>query len=138
MLRQSVAVSAVMLLALPGLAWALEEIETVSPERAAELGMIVRAKAAGAAAVGVELEFPTTGELTKFARVELSMREGKKTLFFTELKEEKSPAGHTIVRFLTDRSRVPQITLRVVTQDGLSRVARELAMKDFVDLGKAR
>jgi hypothetical protein len=138
MFRQFLVVWAVILVAVPGVAWGLEEIATLTPEEAAKAGMIVRAQASGPEAVGVQLELPTKGELQHFARVELSIRDGKKTVLFTTLKEERSPEGHVTVGFVLARSLLPQCTLRVVTQDGLSRIAREMAMKDFVDLGKLR
>lgn len=133
------AVSAVLLVALPTLASALEEIESVTPQRATELGMIVRAEAAGPEAVQVELEFPTTGELKGFRRVELKIEEGEKAIFSATLKEETSASGHVIVRFYADRARIPQFELKVVTVgDALSRVGHVLALKDFVDLQKVR
>ena len=91
---QSVAVSAVLLAVLPTLACALEEIENVTRQRATELGMIVRAEAAGPDAVHVELEFPTTGELKDFRRVEIRIEDGKKLIFSSTLKEETSASGH--------------------------------------------
>jgi hypothetical protein len=138
MFRQSFALLVLMLVAVPALAWGLEDPVTVTAQRAAELGMIVRSKASGPEAVGVELEFPTTGALQKYQRVELALRDGKKTLLFTTLKEEQTPAGHMIVRFVLDRSKVPQCQLKVVTQDGLSRVGYTLPLKDFIDLENVR
>ena len=136
---QSVAVSAVLLAVLPTLACALEEIENVTRQRATELGMIVRAEAAGPDAVHVELEFPTTGELKGFRRVEIRIEDGKKLIFSSALKEETSASGHVIVSFYADRARIPQFELKVVTVgDALSRVGRVLALKDFVDLEKIR
>jgi hypothetical protein len=132
------ALSAVLLLALPGLAWALEEEVTLSPQEAAKLAMIVRAQASGPEAVGVELEFPATGELLHYRRVELDISYGKKRVLFTTLAETSSPAGHKIVGFTAARTMVPQIQLRVVTQDGLSRVARVLVLKDFVNVNDLR
>lgn len=129
----------VLFAAVPGLAFALEEIENVTPERATELGMIVRAEAAGPDAVAVDLEFPTTGELKGFRGVELRIEDGKKLIFSSTLKEERSEQGHVVVRFYVDRARIPQIELKVATQgDALSRVGHVLAMKDFIDLTKVR
>jgi len=128
-----------VLLAIPGVTCALEDIELVTPARATELGMIVRAQAAGPDAVAVDLEFPTTGELKGFRGVELRIEDGKKLIFSSTLKEERSEQGHVVVRFYADRARIPQIELKVATRgDALTRVGHVLPLKDFVDLTKVR
>jgi hypothetical protein len=136
---RSLAVSAIFLAVFPLAASALEDVDDVTRERAAELGIIVRAKAAGPDAVGVELEFPTSGELKGFRRVEFRIEDGKKLIVASTLKEEESQPGHVVVSFYADRGRIPQIELKVVTVgDALSRVGHVLALKDFVDLEKLR
>jgi hypothetical protein len=138
MSKLSVAVLAVAFVALPGLAWALEDVITLTPQQAVALGMIVRAKASGSEAVSVELAFATTGALQKYERVELTIRDGKKLVVFTRLKEEAPMPGHVSVYFIADRAKIPECTLKVVTQDGLSRIGRVLPMKDFVNVADDR
>jgi hypothetical protein len=136
---RSVAISSIILLALPALASALEEIEIVTKERATELGMIVRTEAAGPDAVHVELEFPIAGELKGFTDVHLEIKTGKKVLFSSSLREDRSQPGHIIVAFYADRARLPEFTLKVGARgDALSRVGHVLPLKDFVDLEKIR
>ena len=139
MFRQSVAVSAVLLAAFVNLASALEDVITITPQQAADLGMIVRAQAAGPETVSVQLEFPITGELKNHQGVGLTIEDGRKVIFSTTLREERTPAGHVIVSFSADRARLDQITLKVSTRgDALTRIGRVLAMKDFVGLEKLR
>jgi hypothetical protein len=136
---QSIVVSAVLLLALPSLARALEEIELVTKERAVELGIIVRAAAAGPDAVRVELEFPIAGELKGYTHTYLEIKNGKRVLFSANLKEEDAQPGHVIVSFYADRSRLPEFSLKVGTRgDALTRVGHILSLRDFVDLERLR
>jgi hypothetical protein len=121
------------------LASALEDVVTITPAQAAELGMIVRAKASGPDAVTVVLEFPTTGELKNHAGVGLTMEDGRKVIFSTRMREERTPDGHVIVSFSADRARLDQIKLKVASQgDGLTRIGRVLPMKDFIRLDQLR
>ena len=71
-----------LLVFAPSRCFALMTVQEVSKERAKELGMEIRSKAAGPNAVWVELEFKTEGELKRFSpennsRVELEIRDGE-------------------------------------------------------------
>src|SRR5207253_10501558 len=68
---------------------ALIEIADISPAKAKELGMEIRAQPSGPEAVRIELEFPTKGELNLFSRVNLEISDGKKTLLSSSLLPEK-------------------------------------------------
>ena len=116
------------------------EIEIVTKERAKELGMEIRANAAGPEAVRVWLEFDVKGGLKDYGRVDLEMREGEKLLLSSTLREEKGAApGRVVVSFAADRTSLEKVTVRVVTQSApRSMVGHELRVKDFVDLTKVR
>src|SRR5882672_8339154 len=79
---------------------AMIEISDVSPTRAKELGMEIRAQPSGPDAVRIELEFPTRGELKLFSRVNLEISDGKKPLLSSSLLPEKdSKPGRILVNF---------------------------------------
>ncbi|HEV3145559.1 MAG TPA: hypothetical protein VGZ47_16820 [Gemmataceae bacterium] len=128
----------VLLLAMPSLGCAFESIDIVTKERAKELGVEIRWNPAGPDAVRVVLEFETKGELKSYTRVELAMHEGDKLLMSSTLREEEAKPGHVVVSFAADRKKLPQIQLRVVTQNGGERTGYEISVKDFVDLEKLR
>ena len=113
--------------------FALRLIDVVTKERAKELGMEVRVRPAGPNAVQMELEFAAKGQLKHFTLAELEMREGKKFLMSSALREEKTPSGRVLVSFSADRAILDKLTLRVVTQDGLHIVYHDLRVKEFVD-----
>jgi hypothetical protein len=69
-------VALVFLAATSSLCSALESIEFVTPARAKELGLEVRAHAAGPQAVRIELEFEAKGELQNYSRVAFEMYDG--------------------------------------------------------------
>jgi hypothetical protein len=117
---------------------AMMSLEEVSKSRAKELGMVVRANAAGPDAVRVWLEFDAAGELKSYSRVDLEMRDGGKLLVSSTLKEDPSKPGHVIVSFAADRGQLDRITLRVVTGVSRDMVGHDLRVKDFVDLAKLR
>ena len=118
--------------------------EDVSKERAKELGMEIRSKAAGPDAVLVELEFETKGELRnfspeRFSRVELRIVEGERSLLTAALQEKRPSPGHVVVSFAADRAQLDKITLTVVVGSGqLSGGGYELRLKDLVELEKLR
>jgi hypothetical protein len=133
------AISAIFVLSLPTLGFALEDPVNVDNVLATKLGMIVRAKAAGPDAVAVELEFPTTGDLKGYTGTSVEIKSGKKLIFFTTLRDVPSQPDHVIVSFYLDRARIPETTLKVTARgDALTRVGYILALKDFVDLDKVR
>ena len=134
--------SSVLILLLvdtPSLCYALEGIEFVTKERAKELGLEIRANAAGPDAVRVELEFETKGELKDYSRVALEMEDEGKLLLSSTLREEKSPPGRIVVSFAADRAKLDKITLKVVVQySPRTRTGHVLKVKEFVDLEKLR
>ena len=105
------------------------------------MGIEVRAQAAGADAVRLELEFKPEGKLKEFTHVELKVTEGEKSFVFsTELRETRSSSGNVMVTFTTSRAWFEKITLSVVQRSPgeAGDHTCELRMKDFVDLEKVR
>ena len=128
-----------LLVATSSLCYALESIEFVTKERAKELGLEIRAHAAGPDAVRVELEFETKGELKDYSRVALEMQDEGKLLLTSTLREDKSPPGRVVVSFAADRAKLDKITLKVVVQySARTRTGHVLKVKEFVDLEKLR
>ena len=128
-----------LLAAVPSLCSALEDIELVTKERAKELGLEIRANAAGPDTVLVVLEFETKGELKDYSRVALEIHVGEKLVASSTLREEEGEPGHVAVNFAADRARLDQFTLKVVTQvSPRTRTGDILRMKEFVDLTKIR
>jgi hypothetical protein len=108
-------------------------IEDVSRERAKELGMEIRLKAAGSDSVTVELAFKTEGELKSFSRVDMQIRDGTKVLLASSLREERTNSGRVAVSFSADHSIVDKITLRVMTTEPeLGGSGYDLRVKDFL------
>jgi hypothetical protein len=115
------------------------EIEVVTNERGKELGLEVRANAAGPDVVRVELAFATKGELKDYSRVDLELREAGKLLSSSTLREEPTEPGRVVVGFAADRKQLEKMTLRVVVQHSpRSRTGYDIPVNDFVDLDKAR
>jgi uncharacterized protein (TIGR03067 family) len=134
----SIAVLTFLLVTAPGVCFAEDVIDIVSKERAKELGMEIRAKAAGPDAVRVELEFELKGKLKRFSHVDLEMRDGEKLLVSSTLQEERSRPGRVVVRFAADRSNLDKLTLQVLVQENLGRAVYVIRVKEFVDLEKVR
>jgi hypothetical protein len=134
----SVAVLAVLIVVTPSPCFALWEIEIVTKERAKELNMELRSKAAGPKDVRVELEFKVEGELKNFSRVDLRLSDGEKSLLTAPLQEDRSRPGHVVVSFSADRTRLDKIKLWVMVPGVLGGVIHELRVKDFVELEKDR
>lgn len=134
-LRLSSSVLAVLLIVAPSPCFALWEIGQVSKQRANELGMEIRSKAAGPVAVRVELEFAIKGKLKSFSRVDLRVNEGKKSLVTASLLEDRSKPGRVVVGFAADRAYLDKITLWVMVPDMMpGGTIYELRVKDFVKL----
>ena len=128
-----------LLVATSGECYALMSIELVSVDRAKALGLEVRAHAAGPDVVRVELEFETQGKLKDYSRVDLELRDGGRLLSSSTLREEPSKPGRIVVGFAADRTKLDQMTLRVVVQHSpRSRTGYDVRVKDFVDLEKVR
>ena len=108
-------------------------IEHLSTERAKQLGMQIQAKPAAADALRIVLDFPTTGELKSFTRVDLEIKDAGKLLLSSTLKDDRSKPGRAAVSLTADRANVDQITLRVVlSQPALGGSAYDLRLKDFI------
>lgn len=125
--------------AIPSRCQALEEIEFVSKERAKALGLKVTSNAAGPDAVRVVLEFEAKGELKDYSRVALEMQDEGKLLLSSTLREDKSAPGRVVVSFAADRTRLDQLTMKVVVQHSArGRTGHVIKVKEFVDLEKLR
>lgn len=123
-----------LLLAIQSVSFALMSLDIVTVKRAEELGLQIRANAAGPDAVRIELEFPTNDKLKGFERVDLIVEEGTLRLHST-LKDESSAPGTAQVGFAADRQNLKSLTLRVVCRHGQrSLVGHDIKVKDFVDL----
>jgi len=127
----------VLLVVAPSPCFALWSIGQVSKERAKELGMEIRSKAAGPNAVRVELEFAIKGKLKKFSRVDLRINEGEKPLVTAPLLEDRSKPGRVVVGFAADRAHLDKVTLWVMVPDMMpGGTIYELQVKDFVEFDK--
>src|SRR5262249_39647581 len=122
----------------PSPCFALWDVETVSRERAKELGMEVRWKADGPNQVRVELEFKAEGELKGFSRIDLRSGEGNNLPGAAPQLEDRSKPGRAAVRFTAGRAHLDKITLRVMVPGGLGGTVYQLRMKDFVRPEKGR
>jgi hypothetical protein len=118
----------------------LWSIGQVSEERAKELGMEIRSKAAGPNAVRVELEFKTEGKLKSFSRVDLRINEKDKSpltatpLVTATLRENRSRPGRVAVSFAADRAHLGKITLWVMVPDMMpGGTIYALRVEDFVE-----
>ena len=126
-----------LLIAASSQCFALRDLAEVSKKEAKEMGLEIRAAAAGPDAVWLELEFKTEGRLKDFNHVELEIREGEKLLVaYAALSEKRSNSGSVLVRFMANRAYLDKITLTVVTGFPSADFGNELRVKDFVDLDK--
>jgi hypothetical protein len=136
-MTRCIAIVALVLAVAPGVCWGEMTIERVTKQRAKELGMEIRARAAGGDVVRVELEFPTKGELKEFGRVELEVKEAAKLVVSARLREDKTGPERVVVRFAVDRTKLDGVTLRVVVSEAaLGGSGFEVRVRDFVDLAK--
>ena len=111
-------------------------IAEVSPARAKELGMEVRARAAGPDAVFVELEFKAEGVLKSINWIELVARDGGKLQVSARLREDRSKPGRIVVSFTAARGQLDKMTLMVVSGVPITDVGYVLRVRDFVDPAK--
>ena len=127
-----------LLVLTPGVCLAMMVIESVSKARAKELGLEIRARAAGPDAVRVELEFEAKA-LPGYSRVDLEIHDCGKLLSSSSLREDAAKPGRVIVSFAADRTKLDQMTLRIVTGVGTLRMTgHDIPVKEFVDLDKLR
>ena len=116
---------------------AMRSVGTVTKKEAKEMGIDVRATAAGPEALWLELEFKPEGKLKTYDHVELEIDEGGKTLVaYAALGEKRSSSGTVVVRFMASRAFVGKITLSIITGFPPNFSANQLRMKDFVELDK--
>lgn len=139
--RQAIAGVSAMTASLaltPSRSIAMDSIAFVNAERARELGLQVRSRAAGPDGVWVELEFEPAGKLAGMTHVDLQMHDGKKLLLATILRNNRSGSGHFAVSFTADRCNLGKFTLRVMKDLGLGGVGYVLRVSEFVDLKQLR
>jgi hypothetical protein len=125
---------AIFLALTPNPCFALWDIEIISRERAKELGMEVRAMAAGPNHVQVQLEFKAEGELKNFSHVELRLDKGAVT---APLRDDRSKPG-IVVTFTADRMQLEKLSLWVMVPGTLGGTVYDLQVKDFVEMKKDR
>ena len=117
--------------------FALRSVGIISTTEAKEMGIEVRATAAGPEAIWLELEFKPEGTLKSYHHVELEINEGEKTLIgYTELAGKRSSSGSVVVRLMANRAFVGKIMLSIITGFPSNFSAHQLRMKDFVELDK--
>lgn len=115
------------------------DIENVSKERAAELGVVVRATGNGPNEVWVQLEFKPEGKLGDFSHVSLEIADGDKFLLgYTALAGKRSETGTLTFGLLVNRAFLNKITLRIVTGHPMDQTGHDLRIKDFVDPDKVK
>lgn len=142
----SLSILAAVLAVTPNLCLAEREIRIIPALEAKEMGVELRSTPAGPDAVWLALEFKTEGKLKdynperSFSRVELEVRDGKKSLLgYAVLQEQHPKPGHVLVRFMASRSYLDKLILTIVIGDGLlPGGAYELRVKDLVDATPAR
>ena len=151
-----------VLLVNPGVCFALWETELVTKDRAKELGMEVRTKAAGPNHVQVELEFKPEDKLKDFSQVDLRLdqgdnltltatlreavppivlklrTEGDNPTLTATLREDRSKPGRVAVSFTADTAQLDKLTLRVIVPFLAGGTVYELRVKDFVEPKKDR
>lgn len=134
--------AAVFLVAVPSACLAMMDLETVSKERAKELGLEIRATAAGPDAVRIVLEFAKKGQLLSYHRVALEVRDGGKLLVSSTMKDETpqgKDASRVVVGFAADRTALDKLTLRVVTNHSpRSWTGYDIRVKEFVNLANGK
>ena len=133
----NIAVLAVLLVT-PGECFADWMIESVTKDRAREMGMEVRSSAAGPNHVRVELEFKVGRELKDSSRVDLRIGEGDNPPVIAPLREDRSKPGRVVVRFTADRTQLDKLTLWVMVPLGNGGAVYDLRVKDFVEREKGR
>ncbi|MEM7386518.1 MAG: hypothetical protein AAF514_16375 [Verrucomicrobiota bacterium] len=112
----------------------------LTPEKAKELGLEIRYRAAGPKDVWVEVSFPTKGPWKAFEKpgrinyVELGLKkEGGKQELRTTLRENRTDRkGFVSVSFTVDRTRLHQTSIWITRR--ITDVAEVVRMRDFVAL----
>lgn len=113
---------------------ALMEIADVSPARAKELGVTLRAHRNGDAGAAVWIEFKAVGELKNFTRVELRMTSGGKHFMSAPLQVTRKPDGAVEAYFSADPAQLAGSTLLIAVTDApRTHIGYRLAVKNFVE-----
>lgn len=113
-------------------------IEDVSPERAKELGVAVRARPNGNAGIKVTLEFKPEGVLKDFNRVELRMTAEEKSLVSAPLHVALPTPDRATANFSAEPSLLAGSSLTIFVPGGLGGEAYRFKVKDFVEVEKLR
>ena len=123
---------------------AVWDVVTVSKEQAKELGMEVRATAAGPKNLQLVLEFNVEGNLKEYdgrfkdrSGVNLRIGERDNLTVSASLREDRSKPGRAVVSFITNRAQLDKVTLMVMVPGSPGTVGGtiyELPVKDFVEL----
>jgi hypothetical protein len=133
-----ISVVALLLAGFPSLCFALDVFQVVSRQRAEELGIAVRAKAAGPNTVHVTVEFEAEGELKSFDRATLDLLDGNRLLVSTTMRDERTPSGRVVLTITADRSQLERLTLTAFLEPHLGSVGYKLPLSKFVDLKSVR
>ncbi len=116
---------------------AMRSVGTLTKKEATEMGIEIRASAAGPEALWLQLEFKPEGKLKAYDHVELEIDDGGKLLVaYAALGEKRSSSGAVVVGFMASRAYVGKITLSIITGFPSNFSANQLRMKEFVDLSK--
>jgi hypothetical protein len=101
------------LLVTASTSFALIQVETISKERAKELGATISAKMVGTNQVGVWLEFAPKGRLQNFSSVTLEITSGEQRLVSATLSPLKQTPDSVVVYFSTNPVYLATSTLMV-------------------------
>ena len=130
---------AIFLVVAPSSCFADWRIAPISRERAKELGVEVRSKAAGPNQVHIELEFKPEGELKNISRVDLRLGAGDNPTLTAPLQMDRSKPGRVAVNFTADRAYLGKFTLEAwVQEDYLGGTIYQLLMKEYVEPANGR
>ena len=122
----------------PNPCFALWFTETITKERAKDLGMEVRSTPSGPNQVQVELEFNAKGELQNFSHVDLRLGKGDNPAVTAPLREDRSKPGRAVVRFAADRTQLAELRLWVMVPELDGGTVYDLPVRDFVEPTKDR
>jgi hypothetical protein len=124
---------AFLFLAASNLCLAMQENMDISPERAGELGIVIRSNPNGEDGLKVWLEFAPKGELKNFTHVDLAIGTGGKRLVAAPLFTSRQTPDTVTVFFSADPAWLVTSVLTIVVQDGLrTRIGYQFKVKDFV------
>ncbi|MGB0579595.1 MAG: hypothetical protein ACPGVU_07835 [Limisphaerales bacterium] len=110
------------------------------------MGIEVRSNAAGPKHVQVQIEFTRKGRLQKFGtdkdgRIVLRLRDsnksvaaGSRTLLVAPLQFQQPKPGRVSVAIMARRDQVAHMSVMIHVMEGMSMMAFNLELKEFVDL----